>query len=376
MIDKMVNSNTSEAVGIRLIQNVTDFERLREPWSELLKQNPIQGGFLTWEWLFTWWKHYHKENQLWIVTVWSSRELIGIAPLMTEKRKKYGFSSRVLSNLGTPDIDVGSFITRDGDPGIYAEIFKYLLEQQQKWDILELNEFALDDPVKSSLTTFFKNKDFFWEQKNGRHFFLSVEDGWDEYFKMLSQNTRGDVRRRIRRIEEKNKLTFRHLVGDEVTGQDIETIFAINEHGTYPEMYRTVAERAFQLELLDIMKPRGWPEIFLLYIDEQPVAYRYGFNFNCIFEDWRNGIDNRYGEYSVGKVLLMMTLEACFKRGYAGVDFLRGDEEYKTRWRTVEYPYTQIRIVSTKRLHTVATYTWIPRLKEFAKKFILRKVKQ
>lgn len=287
---------------------------------------------------------------------------------MLEERLKYGLKLRVLCSLGTPDNDVGGFVVQDCDPLIYKAICNYLINQKARWDILELNEFLLDSSETRELITFFTNAGFISTQKNNRHFYLPIQGDWQSYMGRLSQNLRGDLRRKVRRIERQGQLAFKHHSGQEVTWGDISMIFKINAYGRYPYLYCSVEERAFQRELLALMSDQGWPDIFLLYINDQPVAYRYGFTFKGKFEDWRNGFNTQYYELSVGKVLLMLVIEDCFKRAYEGVDFLRGDEDYKIHWQTQERTYTQLRFVAANRPLPMIAYIWLPRLKSLLKR--------
>lgn len=181
---------------------------------------------------------------------------------MLEERRKYGLRLRVLCSLGMPDIDVGGFIVRDGDPQIYAALLDYLIAQKALWDILELNEFMLDGPEIEQLISCFRNAGFAKHQKNKRHFYLPIQGDWPSYLGRLSQNLRGDLRRKVRRIERQGQLAFKHHSGQEVTWGDISTIFEINECGRYPYLYRSSEERAFQRELLALMSDRGWLDFF------------------------------------------------------------------------------------------------------------------
>jgi len=112
---KTNQSQESPAIDVCHIKDFEAFGSLRDAWNLLLQNNPVQDAFLTWEWLYTWWKHYGKPRELWLITAWIAEELVGIAPLMLEERRKYSLRLRVLCSLGTPDIDVGGFIVREGD---------------------------------------------------------------------------------------------------------------------------------------------------------------------------------------------------------------------------------------------------------------------
>lgn len=232
--------------------------------------------------------------------------------------------------------------------------------------LLEVNEFEREGREVTALRAAFR--DYPQAQKDNIHYYLPPQENWEAYQKSLSQNARGDARRRLRRLQEKFQITFTHHQGREITWQDMETIFATNEHGRYPHLYRPASERAFQRELLERTSPHGWPEVFLLSLNGQPAAYRYGYTFANRFEDWRNGIDMRLAQHAAGKALLWLTLENCIQRGLGEIDFLRGDEDYKARWQTRERIYTQLRFVNRTRILSLLFYVWLPRLKWFIRR--------
>jgi CelD/BcsL family acetyltransferase involved in cellulose biosynthesis len=357
------------AIQVVHIKDIKAFEALRDAWNLLLQKNPHRDAFLTWEWLFAWWKHYGKPRELWLITAWIAEELVGIAPLMLEERRKYGLRLRALCNLGTPNVDIGGFIVRDGDQQIYAKICNYLIAQKAQWDILELNEFLLESSEAGHLISFFTKSGFIVTQKNNRHIYLPVQGDWQSYLNQLSRKLRVDIRKKkARLIKRQGELIFKHHTGGEVTWQDVSTIFEINEYGHYPYLYRSAEERAFQREIFDLMRDQGWLDVFLLYIDSQPVAYLYGFFYNHEFEYWRTGFNARYSDLSIGKILLLMGIEECFKRSYTKIDFLSGDESYKLRWQTQERIYTQLRFVATNRPLPMIAYIWLPKLKALINK--------
>ena len=65
---------------VERIANVSEFLALRDEWSELLRASDSDSLFLTWEWLYTWWRHLAEDRQLSILLVRRSGQLIGLAP--------------------------------------------------------------------------------------------------------------------------------------------------------------------------------------------------------------------------------------------------------------------------------------------------------
>src|SRR5579863_4662289 len=84
------------ALVVKTVDNLPSFESLRNEWVSLLESSPSDGIFLTWGWLFTWWKHLAEGRRLSILTIRKGDELIALAPLCIappERRRARFFSS-------------------------------------------------------------------------------------------------------------------------------------------------------------------------------------------------------------------------------------------------------------------------------------------
>jgi len=66
---------------IEVVEQADRFANLRREWNELLRASSADCLFLTWEWLYTWWKHLADGRRLFLVLVRSGEELVAIAPL-------------------------------------------------------------------------------------------------------------------------------------------------------------------------------------------------------------------------------------------------------------------------------------------------------
>src|SRR5258708_12802919 len=68
------------ALTVHILSEPSAFAAVSPEWTELLEASDSDGFFLTWEWLFTWWKHLAESRQLFLLTVRSGEELVAIAP--------------------------------------------------------------------------------------------------------------------------------------------------------------------------------------------------------------------------------------------------------------------------------------------------------
>jgi CelD/BcsL family acetyltransferase involved in cellulose biosynthesis len=92
-------------VQVEKIESSEAFERLAGEWTELLAASRSDCLFLTWEWLFTWWKHLSGARRLSILAVRSRGELIALAPFASRPRRLEKFLSvGALEFLGTGSV--------------------------------------------------------------------------------------------------------------------------------------------------------------------------------------------------------------------------------------------------------------------------------
>ncbi|MCA1899559.1 MAG: GNAT family N-acetyltransferase [Chloroflexi bacterium] len=362
-----------EQAVVRHIGNLEEFEALRGDWNRLWKQCGEKTVFLTWEWLYAWWKHNAENKELWALTVWREDKLVGAAPLMLVKARKHGMRFRLLQSLGTPNADHSDFMAAEGETESTAALCRYILSQKSKWDAVELNEHRDENPRTREILRRLSEGGLVLNVHSNLHHHIPIAGAWETYFKGLSRNTRRDIEKRMRHLTEKRKVELKRFRGAEVRWEHFETLFEVNKNGAYPQKYESRNERAFHRELLDLMSGKNWIEIVFLYLDDKPAAYEYGFNLDGKFEDWRTGYDKNYAEDSAGKALLILLLQEFFKDGYNDFDFLRGEYEHKDRWKPSSRKF--LNVAAVKPLHLPARLALIvfPNIWRWLKAHILHR---
>ena len=74
-------SSRNSPTAVERISEVPGFEAIRSEWTELLKASDSDCLFLSWEWLYAWWKHLADGRQLSILAVRHEGRLVALAPL-------------------------------------------------------------------------------------------------------------------------------------------------------------------------------------------------------------------------------------------------------------------------------------------------------
>lgn len=347
-------------ITIRHLTTFEEFESLRDDWSKLLAMRKTSSAFLTWEWLTAWWKVNNAGRELWLLTAWSGKDLVGIAPLMLSNEKKHRLRFRLLQSIGALNTDESDFLVRDDDPAIIHSLLDFILQNRHRWDALMLHEFRVGQPSTRTIQEVLTQSRLRIRYKPSPHYHIPLASSWDEYFKSLSKNMRKNLERRLRRMKENHTLEIEHHRGSQIRREHFETIFEINRNGAFPEKYESESERAFHRELLHRMASQGWMEILFLKLDQEPVAFEYGFNVDGRFEDWRTGYNKDFRKQGIGKILLYFLLKEFSEKGYQDFDFLRGDYDHKHDWHPSKRDFAGIIAVNPLHLPGILALIVIP----------------
>jgi len=145
-----------------------------------------------------------------------------------------------------------------------------------------------------------------------------------EYLSTLDKRQRHEVRRKRRRFEEQ--------IGPVIVATDRDGAFErfAGLHRSSPGRKGRfmVGEREEFFRAL--YHQPGW-RVDELFHRDQAVAALFGFSDGDTYYLYNSAYDNELAEASPGIVLLTHTIQGLAAEGFTRFDFLKGDEEYKTR---------------------------------------------
>jgi len=338
----MASTQTKLASSVRAtwIETAGDFESLRSGWMELFEAAACECVFLSFEWMFTWWKHWGRSRRLAIVAVHDAEgRLTGLAPFSIGRSLRDGLGARRLSFLA--DAHVGSdylgILARPGWERATVETIAASVEaHRREWDYIEWND-AEDGPLLAGLCARLEAAGMSTRKAPAsvcRH--IPLPASFDDYLAGISINLRSNYRRRWR--------VLRRAGPAETVSVSAPADLARH----FPELLRLhrmrFAERnqesaftksgvpAFHTEVLGELAARGWARLFLLRAGGQTVAALYGFSIGKAFQFYQCGMDPGWLHLGVGQVIVGSSIEEAIRTGHTDFDFLRGDERYKAQW--------------------------------------------
>lgn len=314
-------------------------ESIRATWSNLVAQVPDLSVFLTPEWMFSWWRAYGENKELCVLLLTDPQAgIVGIAPLYRERQDFLGFTElRVLRFIGdgSADSDDLDFIVK---PGYASAVATAVLNwmHEAPWDVCQFNALSSKSKVLSLLDDALQGLGWKRAISNRPFTRVTLPETWALYLKQLSAKERQKTGIRLRRLQSRYKVSFRRCERPDELHAFLETLYALHqkrwEARGEPGSFSMAERRHFYEEMTRALLFRGWLGLWLLEMDDVPVAAQIGMHYGDGFYSLQEGFDPAYASDSVGYVLRSLVLRECIEKGVRFYDFLYGDQDSKQRW--------------------------------------------
>ena len=151
--------------------------------------------------------------------------------------------------------------------------------------------------------------------------------GWHEYLAGRSPNFRGSSRAGNARSI--GKAASELPCGRNLARGHLDTLFALHR-SRWGSRTTDFVDSAFHREVARTALERRWLRLWLLELDDRPVAAWHGFQVGDVASYYQAGRDPAYEQLSVGFVLLAHTLRAAIAEGATEYRMGRGDEAFNT----------------------------------------------
>jgi CelD/BcsL family acetyltransferase involved in cellulose biosynthesis len=168
---------------------------------------------------------------------------------------------------------------------------------------------------------------------------------WESFAGTLSQNLRGDVNRRKRRLAERGTVDL-HVIGS-ADEAELQLSRMIDSHerrwrGTgSATLFREPGAEPFYRAMLLRLLPIGVLHFSCLRVDGEPIAWHFGFLWQGVLHWYKPVYDDTHASLSPGKVMLALLLQRGLEEGWRRLDLGAGMEAYKLAWANEDVPLFQ-----------------------------------
>jgi len=324
---------------MQCIEDPREFADLRDEWDELLAASPANCLFLTWEWLYTWWKHLSGRRRLHLLVMRDGRELTAIAPLAQRPpvlRRLLLFPA--LEFLGTETVgsDYLDVIVRLG------RVQEACAALAMAWADAPLAlEFAYVHRTSSFTTTLARRLgQQGWTIQDSAINVSPVIDltghSWESYLASLGSAHRYNFQRRLRNLKKRYDVRLDLIQTEAERCEALEALVALHtlrwQDRGGSETFGSAGLLSFYDEVSQLALRRGWLRLFVLRLDGRTAAVLLGYRYGRTFSFYQSGFDPSFAKESVGLVTMGLTIRHALEEGAAEYDLLRGAEPYKFLW--------------------------------------------
>ncbi len=303
------------------LQWAAGLDELAEHWPTVA--GPAGNIFATWEWISTWWRHFGRDRELRVALARATDgRPAAIVPLYISTQRPF----TLLRFLGHGPGDWQGPIHAPADGSLAASATTQMLSQMDDWDLL----FAEHVRPRQSWAA---HSEAIVARRAAFPILRFRGRSWEEFLAQRSRNFRDQARRRERRLARAHELRYR-LSDKERLDQDMRLLFALHAARWRREASGALAGRrqGFHLDFSRLALDRGWLRLWVMELDQRPVAVWYGFRYAGVEWYYQAGWDPAFASASVGFVLLTHTVRSAMQDGASAYWFLRGGEEYKARF--------------------------------------------
>lgn len=316
-------------------------------WDRAVMTMEFSNVFLTREWIECWWRWFGNGKELRLGVAWRGGQVLGIAPF-------YAGRLPVLRMLQVPAvrlIGAGQCVSPDflgpiagrGDEDVFADLVALnwgRIAREEREIVLLSDMLMTSSPTRSFLAALGRDREVRRQGEIIRCPYADLPRSYEAFLAGLGARQREGIRRRKRRVERVFRVALACVKEPEAVDEAfdlVQMIYAESERGRgeiacfgdamYAGFHRDVAKRFAQ---------RGWLRLFLLSLDDTPVAYLYGYLFGGRFWFYQTGYLATCREYGPGALLMQFVIEWAIAEGVETFEFLRGEEAYKYHFASGE----------------------------------------
>lgn len=349
---------------VRLVTDTKEFESLRDVWDRLLEKSCDKNIYLTWEWIFTWWRHYGNRKNLNILLIEDESRIVGIIPLMFSRFGKSFIKFDVLKIIGIANADFDGVILTERKEECILSFIEYLTKVIDNRTVLIFSEIPEDAEflalMRSHYPTFSKSL-IMNESVSTTCPYILLPTTWNEYFKSLRGKRRHNLRYALRSLQKKHAVEFRKFIANNNSGGQIEEFIELHQKRWRKKnikgIFHDQRTRKFYIDVANVFSKKKWLNLSFIDVDGKAISAVYGFRYSQKFYYEITAFDTEYAKYSMGNLHIMFLIEDAIKNGDKEFDFLMGDEAYKRYYTRLSRRNFQI-ILTKKRFPA----NWWPRL--------------
>lgn len=325
----------------RILEGTGGLLAVASAWNELWQQSDARQPTVRVEGICAWLDAFGDGRQFKAVCVEEAGRLVAALPLLDAAKTRRLTPARLPTNcwanagdlLLGPDADPAAAMERLAD-GVAAAGMQVLM----------LEEIGLDRPSWQTFAAEIERRGgSFYCRGRSRVGVVDILHDWDRYQQSWSGNHRSAVRRSYKKLCQAGEVrTERFSSIDDPLEELLLTAFEIEDRSWKGEAGTSVLQTPGMFEYIvaeaQQMARAGHLDLWLLYLDDQPLAFEYCHTAKGVCFSHKIGYDAEYARFGPGRLLRFLQMETLHADPTCRqFDMLGNLCSAKAKWATSTY---------------------------------------
>lgn len=345
------------SITITLSHEIESLAALRDEWVDLQSRSSATGMSLTWQWIYTWYKHFDHFGELWIITAHKDNRLIGIAPFMKVKvQPNWGFAWQQIEFIGASyDHEQLDFIIEpDYEEQVIPMFIDKLHEHNARWDVINLTGLC-----KTETPDILQKSNRDWiatPRKNMISPHLTLPDTMDKWMQSISRNHRQKLRRYRKKLDE--QFPDRWSISQVTQPDELDDIFdhLVRLHQAHwetqgePGIFSEKEEIDYFRELMHCLLENDWLRLYYLNIDNKPCAIYFCYQHRERKYYAIAGVSRDFTDIPLGYIVMHHSIDQAITEGLLEYSFMLGEQPYKYSFGAVNQVQQAFQLIDSPRV--------------------------
>jgi CelD/BcsL family acetyltransferase involved in cellulose biosynthesis len=329
---------------VTTVRSEAEFAALKPEWDDVAGQTAPTSVFLTHDWFAAAWAWRRLDSTLNLLVARSGRRLVGALPLVRSRDR------RRLNLLTVPDTQVTDMIATPIHGPAVADTFVKALTTDRNWDAMQLDFLQPEGSAMREFVPALRRHGFRFEIRDGGcNPFVRLSGSWDGYYAGRSRRLKKTNNLAANRLKKIGTIRVEWLAPD---GADdatydrvLDSAVMISGQSWKRDTGNALDQpgpNAFIRALSRAGRKNGWLSIWLIHVDDKPLAMEYQLIYAGNVHALRSDFAATCEEISPGTYLFRYLLESFFGRGLERYFMGPGENPYKMRWTDEVEPLRRI----------------------------------
>jgi len=339
--------------GVRLVSSPADFIALRDAWNLVAASSQGEAAFCSHEWFDAAWQWRQQTARLYVLCFFSEDRLAAVLPLVLREGRMSGLPVRELAFLAVPDTQSCDVIVAEQDRASGIAAFAAELERRRgEWDVMRLHYLRPGSVAASTLRAALEGRGFATRVVAAPgNPFVALDASWEAYYATRSRRLKKSNNLVANRLHKAGEIRIDWLAPDADNRMDIDSFvdraIAISARSWKTRTRNSLdnpGPQSFIRCLARGAARRGWLSIWILSLNERPLAMEYQLIADGSVYALRSDFDTEFDAVSPGTHLSGHLLKQLFGKGLRRYYMGPGNNPYKYRWTDNVEPVEELTV--------------------------------